>query len=55
MWKRFTHPNIIAFRGVNTTLFQLALVYDWAGNGDIMQYTMSYPDAPRSTLVRSFC
>ena len=50
-WKRFTHPNVAPLRGVNTTLFQLALVYDWAENGNIMEYMEAHPDAPRSTLV----
>ena len=50
-WKRFTHPNVAPLRGVNTTLFQLALVYDWAENGNIMEYMEAHPNAPRSTLV----
>jgi hypothetical protein len=52
MWMRLSHPNVLPFRGVNMTLFQLALVYDWSENGDIIKYTASHPDAPRMTLVR---
>ena len=51
MWKRFRHPNVIGFRGVNTELFKLALVYDWAERSSIIQYTASNPDAPRPVLV----
>jgi hypothetical protein len=54
MWKKFTHPSIAAFRGVNTELFQLALVRDWEENGNIIQYIESHPEAPRPTLVPIF-
>lgn len=49
---RFSHPNILPFRGVNMTLFQLSLVYDWGYNGNITQYIASHPRAPRPYLVR---
>lgn len=49
---RLSHPNILPFRGVNTTLFQLALVYDQGENGNIIEYTGSHPDVPRLALVR---
>ena len=51
MWMRLSHPNLLPFRGVNMTLFQLALTYDWAENGNIIQYTASHPEA-RMALVR---
>ena len=51
MWKKFTHPSIASFRGVATTPFRLALVYDWGEDGNIMQYMESNPEAPRLTLV----
>lgn len=51
VWKRLSHPNILPFRGVNTTLFQLALVYDWGQNGNITQYVLSNPDAFRPSLL----
>ena len=51
MWMKLTHPNIVAFRGVDMALFQLALVYDWEENGDIMQYLESHPETSRATSV----
>ena len=52
MWMRLSHENIMPFRGVNTTLFQLALVYDWGQNGNVNQYIASHPGASRQSLVR---
>jgi len=43
------------FRGVNTEIFPLALVYDWAGNGNIIQYLKLHPNAPRIVLVMILC
>jgi len=51
IWKRLAHPSIAAFRGVNTETFQLALVYDLAENGNIINYLQGHPGAPRLTLV----
>ncbi|KAF9647773.1 kinase-like protein, partial [Thelephora ganbajun] len=53
MWRRFNHPNVARFLGVNTELFngKLALVYDWAANGNIVRYTKSHPGAPRPVLL----
>ena len=51
MWKKLSHENILAFHGVNMTLFQLALVYDWGQNGNINQYIASRPGASRPSLV----
>jgi len=53
MWRRLSHENILSFRGVNMTLFQLALVYDWGQNGNITQYLASNPGASRLSLVRN--
>jgi len=50
-WRRLSHENILSFRGVDMTLFQLALVYDWGQNGNINQYIVSHPGAFRPTLV----
>ena len=52
MWRRLSHENILSFRGVNITLFQLALVYDWGQNGNINQYIASHPGTSRPNLVR---
>jgi len=51
VWMRLYHPNILPFRGVNMTLFQLSLVYDWGYNGNITQYVASHPSAPRPYLL----
>ena len=51
-WRRLSHENILPFHGVNTTLFQLALVYDWGQNGNVNQYVASRPDESRPSLVR---
>ena len=51
MWRKFSHPNIAVFLGVDTDLFPLALVYNWEENGNIVHYLVSHPDAPRLSLV----
>ena len=51
IWKRLNHENILPFHGVDTSMFQLALVYDWGHNGNITQYLESNPDASRPELV----
>jgi hypothetical protein len=51
VWTRLSHPNILPFRGVNMTLFQLSLVYDWGQNGNITQYMTRHPRASRPLLV----
>jgi len=51
VWKRLIHENVLPFRGVDMSAFQLALVYDWGHNGNIMQYLESHPDASRAKLV----
>ena len=53
MWRKLSHENILPFRGVNTTLFQLALVYDWGHHGNISQYIALNPGASRPSLVWS--
>jgi hypothetical protein len=50
-WKRLKHENVLKFHGVDTSLFQLAPVYEWGQNGNIMQYLESNPKALRSKLV----
>jgi len=51
IWKRLVHENVLPFHGVDTSIFQLALVYDWGHNGNISQYLESNPNASRSELV----
>ena len=55
MWMRLTHENILPFRGLDMTLFQLALVYDWGANGNICHYITLHPHASRASLVRDPC
>ena len=51
IWKRLVHENVLPFHGVDTSMFQLALVYEWGHNGNIMQYLGSNPKVSRSELV----
>ena len=53
MWTKFHHQNIVPFLGVdmNAEPFQLAIVFDWQENGNIMQYMVSHPEVPRLPLV----
>ncbi|KAF9642266.1 kinase-like protein [Thelephora ganbajun] len=50
-WKQLAHENVLPFHGVDTSIFQLALVYEWGHNGTIMQYLESHPDASRPELL----
>jgi hypothetical protein len=51
IWKRLIHENVLSFHGVDTSIFQLALVYDWCDDGNIIQYLESHPDVSRPKLV----
>ncbi|KAF9646166.1 kinase-like protein [Thelephora ganbajun] len=51
IWKRLTHENVLPFHGVDTSIFQLALIYEWGHNGNIMHYLKSHPDASRPELL----
>lgn len=51
IWKRLVHENVLSFHGVDMSIFQLALVYDWGYNGNIIQYLESHPGGSRSSLV----
>ncbi|KAF9647758.1 kinase-like protein [Thelephora ganbajun] len=50
-WMKLSHENILPFRGVNMTLVQLALVYDWGQNGNINQYLALHPRVSRPSLL----
>ena len=50
-WKRLIHENVLPFHGVDMSIFQLALVYDWGHNGNVIQYLKSHPNASRAKLV----
>ena len=51
IWNGLAHENVLPFRGVDTSIFQLALVNDWCDNENIMQYLESHPNASRPELV----
>jgi len=51
IWKRLVHENVLPFHGVDTSIFQLALVYDWGQNGNVTQYLELNPDSSRPELV----
>ena len=53
LWKRLSRENVLPFYGVDTTNFQLALVYDWTNSGNTIQYSDSHPKAFRTCLVPS--
>ena len=50
-WKKFSHPNIAVFRGVDTDIFPLSLIYNWEESGNIVQHLVSHPETPRLPLV----
>ena len=54
IWKRLVHENVLPFYGVDTSTFQLALVYEWGQNGNIMEYLEFNPEASRPKLVFFF-
>lgn len=51
IWKRLVHENVLPFHGVDMSMFQLALVYEWGHNGNIMQYLGSNPKVSRPQLL----
>jgi len=51
IWKRLSHDYVLPFYGVDRANFQLALVYDWADSGNIIQYLNSNPNVSRTRLV----
>ncbi|KAF9646892.1 kinase-like protein [Thelephora ganbajun] len=52
LWKRLSHEHVLPFYGVDKANFQLALVYDWADSGNIIQYLDSNPQVSRIRLLR---
>jgi len=51
IWEGPVHGNVLPSYGVDTSIFQLALVYEWGHNGNVVQYPESHPDASRPKLV----
>ena len=56
IWKRLKHENVLPFYGVDTSLFALALVYEWGQKENIVKYLKSNPNLPglRAKLVITF-
>lgn len=50
-WKGLAHPNILPLLGVILTPFELSVAYDRGTNGNVNQYLVSHPRAPRVSLV----
>lgn len=48
---KLSHPNVLPFLGVDLNRSNLALVYDWADNGNISQHIASHPHVSRPFLV----
>lgn len=55
IWKRIEHESVVPIYGVETSIFKLALVYEWSQNGNIMEYLESKPSTSRSKLVIILC
>ncbi|KAK1218885.1 hypothetical protein PQX77_018412 [Marasmius sp. AFHP31] len=53
LWTRLSHPNLLPFIGVNTTLFPqgFCLVSPWMKNGDIIGYLESNPGHDRLVAI----
>jgi serine/threonine protein kinase len=50
MWKRMSHPNILPFIGVSLSR-ELAIVYPWMENGNVLEYLKKTPEANPVKLV----
>ncbi|KAF9259368.1 kinase-like protein [Marasmius fiardii PR-910] len=53
LWTQLNHPNILAFLGVNTTLFpgKLVLVASWMANGQITKFLEANPNHDRLKVI----
>jgi len=54
-WKHLTHPNILPLLGVSVSADPRCffILTDWMSNGNVVEYTRSYPEANRLRLVNS--
>ncbi|KAK1228601.1 MAP kinase kinase kinase activity protein [Marasmius sp. AFHP31] len=53
LWTQLSHPNLLPFTGVNTTLFPhgFCLVSPWMVNGDIITFLAMHPDHEKLTAI----
>ncbi|KAL0069473.1 serine/threonine protein kinase, AGC [Marasmius tenuissimus] len=53
LWTQLSHPNLLPFTGVNTTLFPhgFCLVSPWMANGDIVTFLALHPDHEKLTVI----
>jgi len=51
VWRHLSHPNVIPFLGIDTTLFRLCMVSLWAVHGNIRTFLRNNPRADRSSLI----
>jgi serine/threonine protein kinase len=51
VWKRLSHPNVLPFLGVSTSLFPFCMVSHWMAHGNIVKYVKANPGANRLVLV----
>ncbi|KAJ8085074.1 hypothetical protein PM082_003856 [Marasmius tenuissimus] len=53
LWTQLTHPNLLPFHGVSTSLFPqcFCLVSPWMDNGDIITFLRHNPDHDRLTAI----
>ena len=52
IWRRLSHPNVLAVLGVSPKLFPLCVITEWMVDGNIMDFTSKHPEVNRLRLVR---
>ena len=50
-WRAVQHPNVLPFLGVVMTGDRFAMVSEWMSNGNVKEFTRTYPNANRYELV----
>ncbi|KAF5349267.1 hypothetical protein D9756_009383 [Leucocoprinus leucothites] len=56
MWSQLDHPNVLPFYGIyrmNDSFGRVCLVSPWMQNGNIVDYLVDHPEAPRLPLTQS--
>ena len=52
IWRRLSHPNVLAVMGVSPKLFPLCVITEWMVDGNITDFTAKHPEVNRLRLVR---